>query len=239
MNVLVAMSGGVDSSVAAALLLEAGHEVTGVTLKLWGGDSDSGCCSVADVEDARRVAAQLGIPHYVFNFTEAFDEAVVDSQNRSDVRILSMIADAMGESIMLGTVTQAAREISSLGKWDGARANFAAVSAVGANKISGNEALLTSWRRLLDLGTLQKGEANLAGTARKSVAVISPKRAETMGVKDGDILRVSNSHGSISLPALVEDIHDDAVWVPRNSFGTQTLISLNAVHGDVVSVVKA
>ncbi len=78
MNVLVAMSGGVDSSVAAALLLEAGHEVTGVTLKLWGGDSDSGCCSVADVEDARRVAAQLGIPHYVFNFTEAFDEAVVD-----------------------------------------------------------------------------------------------------------------------------------------------------------------
>ena len=145
----------------------------------------------------------------------------------------------MGESIMLGTVTQAAREISSLGKWDGARANFGAVSAPGANKVSGNEALLTSWRRLLDLGTLQKGEANLAGTARKSVAVISPKRAETMGVKDGDILRVSNSHGSISLPALVEDIHDDAVWVPRNSFGTQVLISLNAVHGDVVSVVKA
>jgi NADH-quinone oxidoreductase subunit G len=145
----------------------------------------------------------------------------------------------MGESIMLGTVTQAAREISSLGKWDGARPNFAAVSALGANKVSGNEALLTSWRRLLDLGTLQKGEANLAGTARKSVAVISPKRAESLGVKDGDILRVSNSHGSISLPALVEDIHDDAVWVPRNSFGTQTLISLNAAHGEVVSVVKA
>jgi NADH-quinone oxidoreductase subunit G len=169
----------------------------------------------------------------------AFDAAVADSLNRSDLRILSALADEMGESIMLGTVTQAAREISSLGKWDGARANFASVSAPGANKISGNEALLTSWRRLLDLGTLQKGEANLAGTARKSVAVISPKRAETMGVKDGDILRVSNAHGSISLPALVEDIHDDAVWVPRNSFGTQTLISLNAVHGEVVSVVKA
>ena len=169
----------------------------------------------------------------------AFDAAVADSLNRSDLRILSAIADEMGESIMLGTVTQAAREISSLGKWDGARTNFTAVSATGAAKISGNEALLTSWRRLLDLGTLQKGEANLAGTARKSVAVISPKRAEAMGVKDGDTLRVSNSHGSISLPALVEDIHDDAVWVPRNSFGTQTLISLNAVHGDVVSVVKA
>jgi tRNA-uridine 2-sulfurtransferase len=74
---LVAMSGGVDSSVAAALLLERDYDVTGVTLKLWGGESDSGCCSVADVEDARRVAAQLEIPHYVFNFTEEFDAAVV------------------------------------------------------------------------------------------------------------------------------------------------------------------
>jgi tRNA-specific 2-thiouridylase len=76
--VLVAMSGGVDSSVAAALLVEQGHDVTGVTLKLWGGESDSGCCSVADVEDARRVAAQLDIPHYVFNFTDEFDAAVVE-----------------------------------------------------------------------------------------------------------------------------------------------------------------
>jgi tRNA-specific 2-thiouridylase len=77
MRVLVAMSGGVDSSVAAARLLAEGHDVTGVTLKLWGGDSDSGCCSVADVEDARRVAAQLGIPHYTFNFADDFDATVV------------------------------------------------------------------------------------------------------------------------------------------------------------------
>jgi tRNA-uridine 2-sulfurtransferase len=76
-NVLVAMSGGVDSSVAAALLVEAGHDVTGVTMKLWGGASDRGCCSVADVDDARRVAQQLDIDHLVFNFGADFETHVV------------------------------------------------------------------------------------------------------------------------------------------------------------------
>ena len=77
MRVMVAMSGGVDSSVAAALLLEDGHDVTGVTLKLWGGESDTGCCSVSDVDDARRVARILGIDHHVFNFGDRFDADVV------------------------------------------------------------------------------------------------------------------------------------------------------------------
>lgn len=78
MKVLVALSGGVDSSVAAALLVEEGHEVVGATMRLWGGDSDTGCCSVADVEDARRAAAQLGIDHHVFNYAAEFDEHVVE-----------------------------------------------------------------------------------------------------------------------------------------------------------------
>jgi tRNA-specific 2-thiouridylase len=76
-KVLVAMSGGVDSSVAAVVLARAGHDVTGVTLKLWGGESDSGCCSVSDVDDARRAADHLGIEHHVFNFGLDFDEHVV------------------------------------------------------------------------------------------------------------------------------------------------------------------
>jgi tRNA-specific 2-thiouridylase len=78
MKVLMALSGGVDSSVAAAELLRAGHEVVGITMRLWGGESDTGCCSIADVDDARRVAQQLGIDHLVFNFTDDFDRHVVE-----------------------------------------------------------------------------------------------------------------------------------------------------------------
>ncbi|MEZ5203734.1 MAG: tRNA 2-thiouridine(34) synthase MnmA [Acidimicrobiales bacterium] len=77
MRVLVMMSGGVDSSVAAALLRDAGHEVVGVTLKLWGGESDSGCCSVSDVDDARRAADALGLVHHVFDLGDEFTRHVV------------------------------------------------------------------------------------------------------------------------------------------------------------------
>ena len=75
--VMVMMSGGVDSSVAAALLQQSGHEVVGVTMKLWGGPSDTGCCAVSDVDDARRVADRLGIEHHVFNFGDDFERDVV------------------------------------------------------------------------------------------------------------------------------------------------------------------
>ncbi len=81
-SVLVAMSGGVDSSVAAALMVEAGHDVVGVTMKMWEGPNGeaptSGCCTVSDAEDARRVAASLGIPYYVVDYTDHFSRGVID-----------------------------------------------------------------------------------------------------------------------------------------------------------------
>ena len=78
---VVAMSGGVDSSVAAALMKDAGWDVTGIMLKLWSGpaaNNESGCCSLDAAEDARRVAQVLDIPFYVFNFAEEFARTVVD-----------------------------------------------------------------------------------------------------------------------------------------------------------------
>jgi tRNA-specific 2-thiouridylase len=77
-RVVVGMSGGVDSSVAAALLVEAGYDVVGVSMRLWGDASGSGCCSLDDFLDARRVAACLGIPFYVMDFRDDFTRHVVE-----------------------------------------------------------------------------------------------------------------------------------------------------------------
>lgn len=82
-RVVVGMSGGVDSSVAAALLLEKGYDVIGATMQIWPDNSESakregGCCSLSAVEDARKVANKLGIPYYVMNFKDYFQKKVID-----------------------------------------------------------------------------------------------------------------------------------------------------------------
>lgn len=80
-RVVVAMSGGVDSSVAAALLLEEGYEVIGITMQLWSQADErtpGGCCSLETIQDARQVAERLGIPFYVVNFRDVFEKKVID-----------------------------------------------------------------------------------------------------------------------------------------------------------------
>lgn len=77
-KVVVGMSGGVDSSVAAYLLKQEGYEVTGVTMEIWQQEDNGGCCGLSAVEDAREVAWKLGIPHYVMNFRKEFKTHVID-----------------------------------------------------------------------------------------------------------------------------------------------------------------
>jgi NADH-quinone oxidoreductase subunit G len=169
----------------------------------------------------------------------SFEAAVTDSIQRSDLRVLSILAEQIGRKIGISTVAQAAAELNSIGTWDGAKAEFGGVSAAPAPTVSGDQAVLTSWRRLLDNGSLQDGEANLAGTARKTVAVISPKRAESIGVTDGQLVKIANANGAVVLPVLIEAIHDDAVWAPRNSSGSELLRTLGVTSNSVVTVVKA
>jgi len=80
MRIVVAMSGGVDSSVAAALLSEQGHDVIGLSMQLYdqsGQQSFGSCCTLDDLHDARRVASLLGFPHYILNFERQFAETVI------------------------------------------------------------------------------------------------------------------------------------------------------------------
>ncbi len=165
-----------------------------------------------------------------------FDVAIQDSLTRSDVRVLSMLADQMGTPINLPTVAAAAKEFNSLGRWE-ERAKFNPVQTQRMAHASG-DALLSSWRLLLDAGSLQEGEVNLAGTAHPSVVVISKSRAEKLGVASGERVRVSSKHGEVVLPCEIGDIEESSVWIPRNSNESKAIKSLGAVNGPV-SVVRA
>ena len=159
-----------------------------------------------------------------------FDKGVEDAELRSDVRILSMLADEIGAPINLPTVSATAREIESLGLWDGAKSTLTKRAYVAP---AADGMTLVSWRFLLDLGTLQLGEANLAGTAKQARAHISSATAAKLGVAEADLVVISSDRGSIELPVSIREIADNLVWVPRNSAGSQVIPSLGFASGAV------
>ena len=171
--------------------------------------------------------------------TRNFDAAVDQSLNRSDVRILSMLADEIGKPINLATVKSARNEFESIGNWDGSRSAMKLIPGNPGKSATGDEAVLNSWRNLLDKGSLQDGEDNLAGTARKSIVVISPARAKSLGVNESDLVRVSNEYGAVTLPCSISDIEESSIWLPRNSQSSQLIRNLGTVSNSIVKVAKA
>jgi len=150
-----------------------------------------------------------------------------------------MLADEIGKPINLPTVNSARVEFESIGSWDGEVSTMKLVVGAGNKTINNDEAIISSWRNLLDKGSLQDGEENLAGTARKSKVVISQSRAKSLNVSDGDLVRVSNNYGAVTLACQILDIDESSVWLPRNSLNSQLIRNLGVVSNSIVKVAKA
>ena len=219
--------GGVDPMDISAQALEQLLNTFVVSLEI----SHSSITAIADVVLPVAAVVEKSGSYLDWRGTaRRFDKGVEDADLRSDVRILSILADELGAPINLPTVSATAREIESLGAWDGARASFTKREAKSAKS---DEFTLVSWRFLLDLGSLQQGEANLAGTAKQARAHISAAAAAKLGVSEDDHLLISSERGSIELPVSIREIADDLIWVPRNSPGSQVIPSLGFTSGAV------
>ena len=213
-RVLVAMSGGVDSSVAAAMLVEQGYDVVGATMKLFchGTDvPDRPCCSLDSVNDARRVCEQLGIPHYVLNLESRFGHDVVDNFVDEYARGRTPIP-----CVRCNTFTKF-RDF--LKKADGIDAKWIATGhyarvvngelyrGVDANK----DQTYFLWgidrnvleRMLLPVGDLDKPRTRACAHAMGlEVIADKPESQEICFVPDGDYMRILRSHLPVSAPAL-------------------------------------
>ena len=155
-------------------------------------------------------------------FGQVFERALT----MSDAEVLSLIADAMD----IDTPRDVTEELARFGIWEGERApHFPAVPGTATSTTVG-EAIVTTWRQLLDNGAMQEGEPHLAATARPTIALVSSSAKAAMGAS----VTVSTERGSITIPVEAADIPDGVIWLPTNSPGCSLYRDLGVVAGDVV-----
>jgi NADH-quinone oxidoreductase subunit G len=153
-----------------------------------------------------------------------------------------MLADEMKRPINLPTVKQAASEISQFENWKQSNNSWrksASAKQIYSLNLAENEAVLNSWRQLLDKGSLQEGEENLAGTARKTFIALSKTKAEKLNIKPGEKVKVSANNFSVTAPLKIVETDDQIVWLPRNSENSQLVKNLQNPTGIKVQVSKA
>ncbi|HKE52500.1 MAG TPA: NADH-quinone oxidoreductase subunit G, partial [Actinomycetes bacterium] len=145
-----------------------------------------------------------------------------------DGRVLTAIADEMDVLLRLGDPAAARLELHQLGVWTGVRAAEPMVRAASPVAVGSGEAVLATWRLLLDAGRAQDGEEHLAGTARAPRVRLGKALATELGAAEGDPVTVGTDRGRITLPLEITEMPDRVVWLPMNSPGSAVLRELGA-----------
>ncbi|MEU9837639.1 NADH-quinone oxidoreductase subunit G [Actinomadura sp. NPDC048032] len=167
-----------------------------------------------------------------------FDVVLKSAGRMSDLRVLDALADEMDVHLGLPGPEAARREMAGLGAHRGERPDTPSVAQGLAPHPERGEALLATWRLLLDRGRLQDGEPFLAGTAKPAAARLSPATAAEIGATGA--VTVSGPRGEVTLPLeITPDLPDRVVWLPTNSAGCALHRDLGAAAGGVVKIAGA
>jgi NADH-quinone oxidoreductase subunit G len=185
------------------------------------------------------VVEKAGSYHNWEGRSRPFQPALPNTGAVPDLRVLHMIADEMGVEFGLPHPNAARDELARLTAWDGPRPDAPNETPGNAPEPGSGQAILASWRMLLDAGRLQDGEPHLAGTARGPVARLSPATAAEIGATDGDPVAVSTQHGSITLPLQITDMPYRTAWLPMNSATSRLHQKLRVSEGAIVTIEAA
>jgi NADH-quinone oxidoreductase subunit G len=169
----------------------------------------------------------------------SFPATLQDSAALSDLRVLDAIAAEMGIGLGLPDAAAARNELRHLGSWNRPRPEPPAVRPARSTPPDAGQAILASWRMLLDSGRLQDGETQLAGTARAPVVRLSPSTAAEINAAEGDPVTVSTARGVITLPLAIADLPDRVAWLPLNSPGSEVHRHLGVTAGALVTIGSA
>jgi NADH-quinone oxidoreductase subunit G len=163
-----------------------------------------------------------------------FHAPLPDAGTVSDLHVLDGIADEMGTDLGLSDAAATMTELRRLGIWHGLRATEPLVSPGLPPRPADGEAILSTWRLLLDNGRLQDGEPYLSATAQKPVIRLSKETATAIGAADGEDVTVGNDRGQITLPLEITEMPDRVVWLPANSGPSRVRRELAADAGSLV-----
>ena len=172
----------------------------------------------------------------------SFAEALPVPGVRTDLYVLGAIADEMDVHLGLPDAAAARAELAALGIWRGTRPEPPRPGGHAGSPVAvvpPGQALLATWRQLLDSGRMQDGEPSLAGTARPVVARMSAATAAEAGVADGDKVTIATDRGSVTVPVDVVPMADRVVWLPATGLpGQRSTIraELGAGHGSTVTL---